>query len=206
MDLKSIISRKAHETSVKSLQNVPPTLQEYLTLEFMNSIASSLTAITKDRFNYTGKIQQERDALRITFTSSSQTDTIDLIIAYETGGMKFVNINQKLEKTLDGVIPDEVDVVDDEVDVVVGIEPEASNDVDVEVYDEPEEEPEEIVLSPELLNVMSDIADQEKEREEEEKKEHMMKALNSAFETLEIREEFKKKEQILDQLLKEEDD
>jgi hypothetical protein len=205
MDLKNIITKKAHETSLKSLKNIPPTLREYLTFDFLGSIANALSAITKDHFNYTGKIRQEEKTLRVSFTSSSQTDTIDLLITFETGGMKFVNINQKLEKTLDSEpLNTEIDKKADKK-VVKKADKKVVKKAE-EIVDEPQEP--EIKVNSKLLVFAAQVSEEEKKKEEEEiankKKQAMLDSLNNAIETLEIREDFKKKEQILDLLLKQE--
>ena len=182
VDLKEIISNKAHESSLKGLKDVPPSLQEYMNLEFLNSVASSLSAITRDQFNYTGKIHQEGDSLRIVFTSSSQTDSIDMIIKYENAGFEFRNINQKLEKTLDLHVDS-----NDQASV------EGDMEIDVEPQPEVEDEPMPIISVDVLTQVVDD--------DNREKTKKVADAMLSALTKMNVDQEFEKKSRMLDNML-----
>jgi hypothetical protein len=204
MDIKNIITKKAHEISVKGLSNVPESIQEYLSMEFMENIASALTSITRDKFNYTGKIIQEENSLNIAFTSSSQKDTVDLIITYGNGAMKFININEKLEQALeneDTEVDIELDDIEPQTQVDDFITPtnvpdeDISDKTDIDVKEEP---------YPKLLDLFTKVVEEDKKKDEEKKKEKMLDDLTKALKTLEIREEFKKKEAILDKIIKQE--
>jgi len=183
MDLKNIISKKAHESSVKRLSDVPPTIKKYLTEEFLTSIASSLSAITRDHFNYTGKIVQQNEKLNIFFTTSTRTDTIEMIISYENSGFEFRNINQKLEKSLDA-LPQEVKPV--------SVKKKQPNPVKVVVKkEEPQEPP--VKLS---LDMLTKVIDAGKKEEADQITFSMMKALQS----LTIKDDIEKKIDLLSKL------
>jgi hypothetical protein len=186
MDLKNIISKKTHDSSIEKLKDVPPSLKEQLSHEFIASVASALSSITHDTFNYTGKIVKESNTIRITFTSASEADSVDLLVNYQDAGYKFVNINDKLEKALDNketetIMPSQEEPID-----------QSDKKIDV------------VKIDHTLLNALTTKIEKDQEEEKEEKKRKVNDMLMGALNTLEVREEFKKKEQLLDLLLKEE--
>jgi hypothetical protein len=105
-DLKDIVVRKTHESSIKNIDasTIPSKLLTFLDLSFLTSIATTLSSITRNKFNYTGRIIKESDSLKLSFTSSEQKDVIDMIIKYDldsSTGFQFINLNQQLEKIVD---------------------------------------------------------------------------------------------------------
>lgn len=93
-NLVDLIRNKTHESSLNKIkkQNIPEKLFEYLTIEFLTSISSTLSTITRQYFVYTGKVNVEKSSVVISFVSSVSNDEIKMIIQYgidEYGGFDF---------------------------------------------------------------------------------------------------------------------
>jgi hypothetical protein len=194
MDLKNIISKKAHESSLKTLKNVPPAIHEKLTFEFIESIARVLSTITRDEFRYTGKIIQDTETLRLTFTSSSQKDSIDLLITFKNEGYEFVNLNQKLEKIIDK--PAETPQIVQPVQIPQKVVPKKKKIVKKQAINKDE--------TNNLLNLALTNFKQEEEQKKKEEVDKLTNALMGALTKLEVWEDVKQKEQIIEELLKKE--
>lgn len=181
MNLKEIVTKKAHESSSNKLDVdlIPPNILKYITLEFFESIASSLSAITRSAFLYTGKVVSEKDQLVVSFVSSDQSDEIKMIMKYdysEREGFEFVNLNKHLEKAIE--VPPEVEAQPEPKEVEVVVAP---------VVPEPP-----VIELGKFVSMMDKQIEKLDKEKEEERKKMAVDTLTTALENLEKKDKTKR--------------
>jgi hypothetical protein len=209
-NIKDIVVRKAHESSLKriNVKEVPPTLVKYLSLEFLNSIADCLTAVTRAAFLYTGKLQTDKNQIIVSFVSSDKKDVIDMLIKYnykENEGFDFVNLNNYLERSLEK--PKEVETP--EVPQITQAKAdEFHKDLKVAIkQDKPIEKPQSPKINPQqILTTLDKELKKDEEEKAKEQGKKLLNLMNSMVTKMETKDKANKMLNVLEKMVEIEDD